>query len=144
MDYDGDQRIDLARSPADVIGSVANYFKSYGWQPGMPTHYPVDFDVEHVDMEALLAPDMRTSWREKNIPRSIGQLVNLESLYLGYNDFTGSIPRETVEAIKARAVGEAPAEEEPRREQPRPSRVAEHLCHPAHDERCERTPALNM
>jgi membrane-bound lytic murein transglycosylase B len=58
IDYDGDGRVDLIRSTADVIGSVANYFKSYGWQPGMPTHYPVSFDPEKVDMEALLAPDI--------------------------------------------------------------------------------------
>jgi membrane-bound lytic murein transglycosylase B len=58
VDFDGDGRIDLARSPADVIGSVANYFKSYGWQPGMPTHYPVSFDPAKLDMDALLAPDI--------------------------------------------------------------------------------------
>lgn len=58
VDYDGDSRINLWRSTADVIGSVANYFKSYGWQPGMPTHYPVSFDVSRLDKEALLAPDI--------------------------------------------------------------------------------------
>ncbi|HWI83791.1 MAG TPA: lytic murein transglycosylase B [Ramlibacter sp.] len=58
VDFDGDGRIDLVRSPADVIGSVANYFKSYGWQPGMPTHYPVGFDPARLDKEALLAPDI--------------------------------------------------------------------------------------
>jgi membrane-bound lytic murein transglycosylase B len=58
VDYDGDSRIDLIRSPADVIGSVANYFKSYGWQTGMPTHYPVRFDPARLDKEALLAPDI--------------------------------------------------------------------------------------
>jgi membrane-bound lytic murein transglycosylase B len=58
VDFDGDGRIDLARSPADVIGSVANYFKSYGWQSGMPTHYPVTFDPARLDKEALLAPDI--------------------------------------------------------------------------------------
>ena len=62
VDYDGDSRIDLARSSADVIGSVANYFKSYGWQPGMPTHYPVRFDPEKLDKEALLAPDILPSF----------------------------------------------------------------------------------
>nr|WP_227820430.1 lytic murein transglycosylase B [Ramlibacter tataouinensis] len=58
IDFDGDLRVDLAGSPADVIGSVANYFKGYGWQPGMPTHYPVSFNPETLDKDALLAPDI--------------------------------------------------------------------------------------
>ena len=41
IDYDGDSKVDLFNSPADVIGSVANYFKAFGWQTGQPTHYAV-------------------------------------------------------------------------------------------------------
>ena len=58
VDFDGDGTIDLLNSPADVIGSVASYFKAYGWQPGMPTHYPVSFDTSRLDMDALMAPDI--------------------------------------------------------------------------------------
>lgn len=58
IDYDGDGRIDLARSSADTIGSVANYFRGYGWNPGQPTHYPVRFDPQKLDLSALLAPDI--------------------------------------------------------------------------------------
>lgn len=58
LDYDGDKRIDLAGSHDDVIGSVANYFKGFGWNPGMPTHYPVRFDAATLDLEGLLAPDI--------------------------------------------------------------------------------------
>jgi len=58
VDFDGDGRIDLWNSPADVIGSVANYFKAFNWQPGMPTHYPVSFDSSRLDLDALLAPDI--------------------------------------------------------------------------------------
>lgn len=58
VDFDGDGRIDLWNSPADVIGSVASYFKAFNWQPGMPTHYPVSFDKSRLDMDALMAPDI--------------------------------------------------------------------------------------
>jgi len=58
VDYDGDGKVDLAGSPDDVIASVANYFKGYGWIPGMPTYYPVRFDKEKLDLDALLAPDI--------------------------------------------------------------------------------------
>ena len=58
VDFDGDGRIDLFNSPADAIGSVANYFKGYGWTPGMPSYYPVSFDAQKLDMDALLAPDI--------------------------------------------------------------------------------------
>ena len=58
VDFDGDGNVDLWNSPADVIGSVGNYFKAFGWQPGMPTHYPVSFDISRLDMDALMAPDI--------------------------------------------------------------------------------------
>ena len=58
VDFDGDSKIDLFNSPADVIGSVANYFKAFNWQPSMPTHYAVRFNLEKLDKEALLLPDI--------------------------------------------------------------------------------------
>jgi len=58
VDFDGDGTVDLWNSPADVIGSVGNYFKAFSWQPGMPTHYPVSFDTSRLDMDALMAPDI--------------------------------------------------------------------------------------
>jgi membrane-bound lytic murein transglycosylase B len=58
VDFDGDGRIDLLNSPVDAIGSVANYFASFGWTPGMPTHFAVDVSGPHVDMPTLMAPDI--------------------------------------------------------------------------------------
>mgnify|MGYP006156698845 FL=1 len=58
VDFDGDGRIDLFGSPADAIGSVANYFKAFQWQPGMPTHYPVTLTPGQTDMDSLMAPDI--------------------------------------------------------------------------------------
>ena len=57
IDFDGDGRIDLWRSETDAIGSVASYFKGYGWQSGQPTHYAVRLTPE-ADLDALLAPDI--------------------------------------------------------------------------------------
>jgi membrane-bound lytic murein transglycosylase B len=58
IDFDGDSKVDLFNSPADVIGSVANYFKAFNWQQGLPTHYPVTFDAAKLELDALLAPDI--------------------------------------------------------------------------------------
>ena len=62
VDFDGDGRIDLLKSPIDAIGSVANYFKAFGWQTGMPTHYSVQFDEAKLDKPTLLAPDILPSF----------------------------------------------------------------------------------
>ena len=58
VDFDGDGKVDLFNSPADVIGSVANYFKAFNWQAGMPTHYAVSFNSQTLNQDALLAPDI--------------------------------------------------------------------------------------
>nr|WP_315206841.1 lytic murein transglycosylase B [uncultured Albidiferax sp.] len=62
VDFDGDSRVDLFNSPADAIGSVANYFKAFHWQTGMPVFYPVQFDPKTLDMDTLMAPDILPSF----------------------------------------------------------------------------------
>ena len=36
IDFDGDGVADIVDNPIDAIGSVANYFKAHGWEPGAP------------------------------------------------------------------------------------------------------------
>ncbi|WP_295641974.1 lytic murein transglycosylase B [uncultured Methylibium sp.] len=62
VDFDGDGRIDLDTSGADVIGSVANYLAVFGWQPGQPTHYGVNAPTDVSDRAALLLPDILPSF----------------------------------------------------------------------------------
>ena len=62
VDFDGDGRIDLDHSAADVIGSVANYLARFGWQRGQPTHFDVAAPVDVSDRAALLAPDILPSF----------------------------------------------------------------------------------
>ena len=40
VDFDGDGAIDLRASPADAIGSVANFLARHGWQRGGRVHLP--------------------------------------------------------------------------------------------------------
>ena len=68
VDNDGDGRIDLRNSASDAIGSVANYFKSFGWQANMPTHFSVDVQaIGESDMSALLAPDIVPTWSASHL-----------------------------------------------------------------------------
>ena len=39
VDFDGDGAVDLRRSPADAIGSVANFLRQHGWRPGEAVLY---------------------------------------------------------------------------------------------------------
>ena len=62
VDFDGDGRIDLFNSPADAIGSVANYFKAHGWVTGQPVWYPALFNADTLNLPTLLGPDILPSF----------------------------------------------------------------------------------
>jgi membrane-bound lytic murein transglycosylase B len=62
VDFDGDGKVDLYNSTVDAIGSVANYFRGHGWQPGMAVQYGVAFNPNGTDMATLLAPDIKPSF----------------------------------------------------------------------------------
>lgn len=79
VDFDGNQHIDLFNSKVDVIGSVANYFKAFQWQPGMPTHYFVSFNKEQLDMDALMAPDILPTFSASNLTAK-GAVLELEAM----------------------------------------------------------------
>jgi membrane-bound lytic murein transglycosylase B len=46
VDFDGNGAIDLRNSAADAIGSVANFLKSHGWQPGEPVAFRAKVSTE--------------------------------------------------------------------------------------------------
>jgi lytic murein transglycosylase len=54
VDYDGDGKRNLLRSPQDVIGSTANYLISLGWKPGEPwlweVRVPADMPWDQADL----------------------------------------------------------------------------------------------
>jgi membrane-bound lytic murein transglycosylase B len=46
VDFDADGRRNLWDGMADSIGSVANYYRSFGWQPGRPVVVPAAIEGE--------------------------------------------------------------------------------------------------
>ncbi len=62
VDFDGDGRADLINSPADAIGSIANFLAQHGWQRALPTDYTVAAPTGTAERAQLLAPDVRPSF----------------------------------------------------------------------------------
>jgi len=69
LDFDGDGRIDLVASGADVAGSVARYLSEFGWKPGQATHFVATPPA---------APDELAVLREKDILPSFSAAQLLE------------------------------------------------------------------
>jgi membrane-bound lytic murein transglycosylase B len=59
VDFDGDGRRDIVDSAADAIGSVANYYRSFGWNKGEPVF--VSAEAGDADLAPLLAAGIRPS-----------------------------------------------------------------------------------
>jgi membrane-bound lytic murein transglycosylase B len=79
VDFDGDGRIDMIDSTADVIGSVANYIAAHGWTPGMPTHYAVRAPVDTTARATLLAPDIDPTFTAQRMTE-LGAELSAEGL----------------------------------------------------------------
>jgi membrane-bound lytic murein transglycosylase B len=63
IDFDGDQRADIWSSRADAVGSVANYFRKNGWEPGGGV-------VERASASGRVAEDRMNPGLEPNTPVS--------------------------------------------------------------------------
>jgi membrane-bound lytic murein transglycosylase B len=76
VDYDGNKRIDLRASPADAIGSVANYLKENGWETGRPVVWNIATDTGSLGIAqagATGAPEPR--WTLQQLLKA-GMLMN--------------------------------------------------------------------
>ncbi|MDO8701051.1 MAG: lytic murein transglycosylase B [Undibacterium sp.] len=51
VDFNGDGQIDLLTSPADAIGSIANYLSLHGWKKGLPTVFPATLISAETDLD---------------------------------------------------------------------------------------------
>ena len=83
VDFDEDNRIDLANSNADVIGSVAHFLVEHGWRRGMATHYAIDPPVEITERALLLVPDIVPSFSPTQMVERGARLDEAASQHAG-------------------------------------------------------------
>lgn len=101
VDFDGDGKRDLWGSPADVIGSVANYLAEHGWRPGEAVAVPLSggapADLERSSRETryryrdLAAAGLKAATKAPGPDAEVG-LVELEGengpeYWAGLNNF---------------------------------------------------------
>jgi len=70
IDFDGDGRIDLFNSRADMIGSVAHYFNAFNWKAGQPTHFvvrPEQLESAREHLPELLQPDILPAFHSADL-----------------------------------------------------------------------------
>ena len=81
VDYDGDGKRNLLRSPADVIGSSAAFIKSLGWQPSQPwlqeVRVPANLAWDQADL-AIQHP--RSKWAAWGVTTADGKPLTGDGL----------------------------------------------------------------
>jgi lytic murein transglycosylase len=81
VDYDGDGRRNLMRSPVDVIGSSANFLNSLGWAKGQPwlqeVRVPANMAWEQAD-NAIKHP--RSQWAKWGVTAADGSALPNDAL----------------------------------------------------------------
>jgi membrane-bound lytic murein transglycosylase B len=87
IDYDGDGRTHLWDSKADIIGSVANYFKRNGWHPGDLVAVKAS-GVDPIQARKLLFSDGKRPLKEVVLPKDKPNNSLTELAQLGIKPIT--------------------------------------------------------
>jgi membrane-bound lytic murein transglycosylase B len=67
IDYDGDGRIDLVGSAADVIGSVANFLAQHGWVRDLPSYVALSHPAAVDEAQAARIEALVNAGSEPNV-----------------------------------------------------------------------------
>jgi membrane-bound lytic murein transglycosylase B len=74
VDYDHDGHVDMASGGDDVIGSIASYFATFGWQPDMPTTFPAQPPADPAARARLAAADIVPTFTAAQLVEAGAQL----------------------------------------------------------------------
>jgi membrane-bound lytic murein transglycosylase B len=82
VDFDGDGRIDLWKSAADAIGSVANYYRVFGWVSGGPVAARVEAGAEAAEpqLKRGIQPHSTVAeLRDAGLPLAAGAAARIDA-----------------------------------------------------------------
>ncbi len=85
VDYDHDGHVDVSSGGDDVIGSIASYLATFGWQRDMPITFPVLPPVDPVARARLVAGDIVPTFTAAQLADAGAQLPDAA------RDFTGQL-----------------------------------------------------
>ena len=85
VDYDHDGHVDVSSGGDDVIGSIASYLATFGWQRDMPVTFPVLPPVDPVARARLAAGDIVPTFTAAQLAEAGAQLPDAA------RDFTGPL-----------------------------------------------------
>jgi lytic murein transglycosylase len=72
VDLDGDGRKNIARDPADALGSTANYLRQAGWTPGLPWGLEVRLPAGYAGPSGRTNRQPMSTWASHGITRLDG------------------------------------------------------------------------
>jgi membrane-bound lytic murein transglycosylase B len=83
VDFDRDGHVDLSAGGSDVVGSVANYLATFGWQRGVPPYFAAKPPSDPQARVQLLAPDIVPTFTAAQMTALGVELPEAASAYAG-------------------------------------------------------------
>jgi len=87
VDYDHDGHVDMASGGDDVIGSIASYFATFGWQPDMPTTFPAQPPADPAARARVVAADIVPTFTADQLVEAGAQLPDAARQFPGLLGF---------------------------------------------------------
>jgi membrane-bound lytic murein transglycosylase B len=83
VDFNHDGHVDLSDGGDDVIGSVASYLATFGWQRDMPPYFPVLPPLDPVERARLAAADIVPTFSVEQLTAAGAQLPDAARDFAG-------------------------------------------------------------
>ena len=79
VDGSGDRRRDIWTNEADVLASIANYFRNFGWKRGVPWGFEVSVPPSH---DLRVSRGTFAEWQSRGLRRTDGEAFPAGEAYL--------------------------------------------------------------